>query len=703
VKAKFNLVNRAQQNILQLSFGVSWLILLVIFCPDVVSWGWQSLGQMVFILGSVCVLYMLPGLAVVHWLWRDDSIPPLTTLERFIFALAIGVALPPLLIELAYLVHFPWNNLTTLAWVSLSLVLWLALHRSLFQIKLLRSRSPLNSALPRHLSWQTFLLMGMFITALWVRLYMVRDLPVGLWGDSYQHTLMAQLLVDNQGLFTSWEPYAPLTTFTYHFGFHANVAFFHWLTHVPVTQSVLYVGQLLNAATLLLAYWLTTRILKLNAVTVDSIAWAGVFAALLTSFVNTQPVYFVNWGRYTQLAGQVLLPVVLLSWMAVLESEHWSWRRITLATIMSACLALTHYIVTIFAVLFLLTYAVALLLHEPRWPTVQRVMSRASVGTVLALALVTPWIWNTLSGGLVHNTTAMVSGQVSAERIASYASLPPLSPFYLKSFILMLSVAGLLLALGQRKWRTALLAVWGLCLILVVVPYVVGLPGAGVVDFFAAYIALYVPLIPLAAYALGAAQDGLARWRALWTQLATTTIILAVSVWGMLWQQHLIDAKYQLVTPADMRAMEWIRIATPREARFWVNAFPAYGSTLVAGSDAGWWLPLLTSRQSNLPPLTYGSERWTQSTYYAQVNGLVATLRERPLTDATPVRVNLTTPHALEALRRAGITHVYSGANVATGGAPVDRIDTSLLRVHPAFRLVYEQAGVEIFQFMGGN
>src|SRR5438876_1216387 len=85
--------------------------------------------------------------------------------------------------------------------------------------------------------------LALVATALLVRLYLVRGLPVGLWGDSYHHTMIAQLLVDHRGLFSSWQPYAPLTTLTYHYGFHSNVAFFYWLTGIPVTTSVLYVGQ----------------------------------------------------------------------------------------------------------------------------------------------------------------------------------------------------------------------------------------------------------------------------------------------------------------------------------------------------------------------------------------------------------------------------------------------------------------------------
>jgi hypothetical protein len=71
------------------------------------------------------------------------------------------------------------------------------------------------------------LVMGLIVG---VRLWVVRGINYGFWGDSYQHTMVTQLLLDNGGLFQSWEPYVPLRSFTYHFGFHGNVALFQWAT-----------------------------------------------------------------------------------------------------------------------------------------------------------------------------------------------------------------------------------------------------------------------------------------------------------------------------------------------------------------------------------------------------------------------------------------------------------------------------------------
>ena len=658
---------------------ISLLVLVGLGAAEVLTWSLRMVPELGLIIGSASLLYLLPGLALLRLLWRDVA---LAWPEELALALGIGVALPPLLLEIAHLAGLPWQGWTTIAYLVLAAML-LAGHWTR------RKQRPQARSLP---AWHGLLLLGMVGLAVLVRLYVVRDLPVGMWGDSYHHTMIAQLLVNNHGLFSSWEPYAPLATFTYHYGFHANVAFFHWLTGIPVTQSVLDVGQILNAATIPLAYALAVRVTRSSA--------AGLWSAVLTGFVNTQPAYYTNWGRYTQLAGQLVLPVVLVCWMDALERDRLNWRLVALAAIMTACLMLTHYIVTIFAALFLLGYLLAMGALKPSWQRVQQICIGAAAISTVALLLASPWLLRVLGGHLDRNVAGFVNGEVGAERIASYSSLPPVTPFHLKGPILALAAIGLLIALARRDWRVALLAVWSQLLVLTIVPQTVGLPGAGVVDNLTAYIALYLPVIPLAAYTLGAAQELLASRRAQLAGFVASGALVATTAWGSNWQQGLIDPHYQLFTAADAEAMAWIRTHTPATARFLVNSFPAFGGTVIAGTDGGWWLPLLTGRQSNLPPITYGSERAAQEDYAPRVNALAAALRDSPLTNLTPIQVDLTTPAAVEALRNAGIDYIYSGAHAAPGPEEADHIDTEKLRAAPdRFRPVYNRDGAMIFAF----
>ena len=56
------------------------------------------------------------------------------------------------------------------------------------------------------------------------RLYAVRDLRIPLFGDSLHHTVIVQMLINQGGVPTTYRPFAPVDSFTYHFGFHALAA-----------------------------------------------------------------------------------------------------------------------------------------------------------------------------------------------------------------------------------------------------------------------------------------------------------------------------------------------------------------------------------------------------------------------------------------------------------------------------------------------
>ncbi len=79
-------------------------------------------------------------------------------------------------------------------------------------------------------------------------------------------------------------------------------------------------------------------------------ASAGFFAVALVGLVSEVPGEYVNWGRYTQLAAQVILP----GWLWALdvwwtEQERPSLRVLGLLGLLSG-IALAHYRVAIVAV-----------------------------------------------------------------------------------------------------------------------------------------------------------------------------------------------------------------------------------------------------------------------------------------------------------------------------------------------------------------
>jgi asparagine N-glycosylation enzyme membrane subunit Stt3 len=235
----------------------------------------------------------------------------------------------------------------------------------------------------------------------------------------------------------------------------------------------------------------------------------------------------------------------------------------------------------------------------------------------------------------------------------------------------------------------------------------VGLPGAGAIDTLTGLGTLYLPAALLSGYTLALAQQLgaglLARLNAPGVGAALVGALLLLVIAANTGRQtQVVTGDTALVVDADMAAMQWIREHTPADARFVINSFPAYGGTLAAGTDAGWWIPLLAHRATTLPPLNYGSEQGERPRYHQDVNALVKKLRGRDLTDSTPLRIDLSRPVALKTLDSNAIDYVYIGAHSYPGRDSADWFDPDKLRASPFFRLVYDQDGVEIFQFLKG-
>ncbi|MCX6019278.1 MAG: hypothetical protein NTZ50_12415 [Chloroflexi bacterium] len=645
------------------------------------------------------LLWLIPGLAVLAWLWPSDA-RPLTPGQRLAAAVGIGICLPPLLLYITDLIGLRWSGAATIGYAVVGIA---ALAAALFRTKPARPNAAalLRSDLPA--------IAAISALAIVMHLYMVRDLNAGMFGDSVHHTLIARLLVERGGLFDSWQPYAPLTTLTYHFGFHANVAFFSWISGIGVNRSLVLVGQLLNALTAPLMYLLASRLfMGAHGERSAAARRIGLWAAAFAGFANLMPAWFVNWGRYTQLTGHQVLIVLLVAWFELIEAaisgtarRAMLLRMAAISALLLAALMLTHYIVLMFAAV---AVAVYLLLATARVGTNRRALLALvlSAGAAAAALLVaTPWILNTLNSGLVRNTSMMATGASGVQRQEAAAALGAIAPLFIRGWLLALAALGVLLATLRRRWEAAFLMGWALLILLLVTPRTLGLPGTGVVEQFTAYLSLYLALTPLAAYALVEILDALAGIAKRWTQRTADVVtafgVAALCVYGTSWLPSVLDLRQQMLTPADERAMVWIRENTATDARFVVNTFPGYGGSVIAGTDAGWWLTQMTGRWTNLPPMTYGSEKWEQPNY-KNTNAFAAALRGRKLTDSTPLTVDLTTAENLQRLRNAAISYVYLGAGAAPGPDVADHIDDAVLRRNPSFELVYASEGVRIFR-----
>ncbi|MBN1658758.1 MAG: hypothetical protein JXA93_10170 [Anaerolineae bacterium] len=655
-------------------------------------------------------VFLLPGWALLSLLLPIESFGPEWRPDAAAWLLLIPsttLALPPLALLFFDLIGVRVTTIAVLGMLIASGVVVLCCRAP-------RWRAAWGEKSLGRLDPPLLALALVLVLVLVIRLWVVRGINVGFWGDSYQHTMIAQLLVDNGGLFRSWQPYAELQTLTYHFGFHADVALFQWatgwLTGNAVPRTVVLVGQLINVIAVAALYPLATRL--------SGSRWAGVVAVLAAGLLTPMPMYYVNWGRYTQLAGQAILPVAVWLTMEGVESPRWEARRLVAAAVATAGLGLTHYRVSVLYLTFLLVYVVfrgmrALRRRQISFMPVARL---AAVGCV-ALLLVSPWLWRLQQGLLPDNLASYQRGELSEELHDEYNALDTnwqLSPTWV--VWIAAAVGGWALIRGKEAGIAGL---WMAVNLAVTNTYRIGVLDTGLVNNYTVIISLYMPTAILLGYLVSevrgtrlshnlaqapsgpaARQRGAARLvvrdssrenraqartkNRLSANLPDVVLLLLVVGAGILGaggRAGTLDRTYQLVTPADEEAMAWIQAHTTSDACFLVNSFFAFGDHYIVGSDAGWWIPLLSGRGNTVPPLSYSMEAASQPNYRQQVNDLARRVEEGGATN----------PEVIHLLREAGVTHAYVGQV----GGPL--LNPAALRASPCYTLIYENEGALVF------
>lgn len=652
------------------------------------------------------LMLALPGWAALSWLF-----PPwkkLNWISKISLSIGIGIALYPILLLWMDTLGIHSNIINALLLPVAGLIIILIRFFQEKNARELISDQPANKTESANetaiqsswvSSWQQRIpdlaFIMILLVVIFTRFWPIRILDGPMWGDSFQHTMMAQLLADNGGLFTSWEPYAQLQSFTYHFGFHSLAANFHWLSGLSVVQSTLWVGQILNIFAIVALYPL--------AIMIGKNKWAGVFVVLIAGLLSSMPMVYVNWGRYTQLAGQVILPAIIFIAWRNLDTEESSFKWYGLVWIGLAGLALTHYRVTIFIPLFYIAYFLLHLKERNSGKIIKKTLFH--VGGMLLLIL--PWLIRLFEGTLPRilgtqlNPAASDASQVTQnlDAIVNITS-------YLPSYIWLLVFLAVVWGIVKRNQNSMIFSLWWVLILLAANPHWLRLPGTGVLTNFAVFIAAYIPASILIGSSLAglldyagiinsdetsienAAGEIPGRRRALFGSVLLLISILLLNLWFV--RPRIRDVKlaeHVLLTRSDLRAAEWIEENLPVDAKFLVNSFFAYGGSAVVGSDGGWWLPLTTERLTTQPPLTYVSEAGPDENFVEFTNDLIAMIESRGLSD----------PGLMDELESRGITHIYIGQQRGSvNGSSL--LDIPTLNVNPNYLKIFQEDRVLIYE-----
>ncbi|GIV63416.1 MAG: hypothetical protein KatS3mg045_0755 [Bellilinea sp.] len=551
------------------------------------DWWFVSAEQVGWSVLSAVLVLLLPGAGLLVWLVRR----PMDWLEWLGDAVGLSLSFTALLGLAAFLIRVRFTPVLIFGLLALSL-----LSLTIGGLMRLPSSGERSASVAR---WVGVLSGSIGLAGgLYWRWFQARELHLPAWVDSLHHTLIVQKILENGGLPASLAPQVP-APLAYHYGFHINTAWFIWLSGWDVPTGVLVFGQALNGLIALSVY----RLAK---------GWWGDWkraglAALLVAFAFQMPAYYVTWGRYTLSAGLVLLPLAMLAVERAARSSAQNAERIQ-AVLLTAGVALTHL-----TALLLLAFWVALLLAEAllrrRWGTRadgEAVDPRGGVtaaGSALAgVLLAAPWLWRIWQQFGASAQISLVSpldgGQTDYWNYILYL----LGPAY--SHALFVAAAlGLLWGLITKGARR--LAVWGLVIAGLMLPWGLRLNPIRP-DHMA--IVLFLPASLLLSNGLAGLGElaGRLRWPGL--RLVARVLLwligLAAVGWGGWQSRSVLNPETVFVTKADMLAFEWIRQNTPADARFLTNTTP-WMAGVYRGVDGGYWLPLVTGRQTLLPPALY--------------------------------------------------------------------------------------------------
>ena len=648
------------------------IVLAVCVAPLWLAGGWTRFAL------ALLLLLFGPGYLAERALGDEWPAPMLV---RPALWLGLSLSIVPLLYLWATAIGLP---LMAGAWSALAAACALAI----FALLWLHPRPARTPPAPAGERLALIACAAVLVATLLLRIGNIAGVALPLWVDSVHHALLVRVAVETGLVPTDLRPYLPVTELPYHWGYHALIAASVQLTGEPIPQAMLWEGQALNT---------------LHALTVAALArvlWRSSLAALLAAvtvgLVSLMPAYYVTWGRYTQLAGLLILPPLVIAWRHALRRT--SWRALLMAALLGAGLVLVHYRVLIFGapLLGLITLQALTLASLRSSLPFPSLATRAEAGDegltrrlafcilhsafciLLVVLLAAPWLL-LLARRVLLPAAEAPGSLVGGEGVNTLSE----SLLWVGQNRLLFALAGLgaLGALWRRRGAGLAVLGWVGAMGLLANPQLVGLPPLWLLTNDSLAIMLFLPLgllvgalaLPLAAPARFLSSPARARY--------STALIVATLAWGAWggWQlRDVVNPQTVLANAADVRAIAWAAANTPLDARFFVSSV-GWLPNMARGGDAGPWLLPLAGRWTTVAPPIF-------------IYGPASYVRDTLALEREVVALPTSGPRALLAwLRAHTIGYVYVGAH----NSP---LSAEALRAEPGFEQVYSEGGATIFR-----
>lgn len=592
-------INRAAENA-DLSFRLSY------------EYGFPSLREDIlqiisisYLLIPLLLLLWVPGRLVLDLLPIRDEID---VVEKLAMSFGLSIAFTPLLLLWTSTIGLRWQRASAILFYGLCFIIFVWIKRDTIREFIFKPKigEPRKLFLPI-----SFLTIVIFV--LITRVAMVRDMAAPAWVDSVHHALIADLITEQGKYPDTYYPLVAVDPATYHPGFHSIIAAFRWMTDMEIHTALLLLGQVFNILMVFGVYLFTKTLTKSSH--------AGLFAALISGLMTPMPAYYTSWGRYTQLAGLLILPTVsiLLVWVInrmvaeySLPNSRKTWRRtlpsITVAGGVLAGLYLTHYRVSLFTItligVFILIAFLGNIKHKVKLKGLLLATGVVVFIGIISLVLTTVWWPKALSSLILPRLTV----ESATVRLFSDFSWYYLTTA-LGTWAMILAGLGAILGLLQRERFVIILLLWVCALFFFANLGSFNLPGAQFVNNTSVTIMLFIPISTLAGYFIASLLININMWIIKpWRYLYQAVASIAVIVLMVISAQAIIPILNPITILArevDIKAMDWIEDNIPGNEVIMINPF-SWGYGMYAGSDGGYWISPIASRPTMPPPILYG-------------------------------------------------------------------------------------------------
>lgn len=505
------------------------------------------------------------------------------------------------------------------------------------------------------------ILAAILLISLFVRLIPLKDMIVGPGVDSYHHTLIVQLIIENGGIPQSYEPYSQLSPFTYHFGFHSIVAFLYWLSGIDIVKLVPYTGQILNAVALLSVFIFVDRIFNDRKMALVS--------SFIVGLISIFPAYLINAGRYTSLTGIVILPIAFVMVIESFKLEKRDNNILILSGLVLSGLFLAHYRIIIAALSFLAVYILYELYSNINDKKREKeIIIRCAVFCVTTIILLIPWLIHLMNNSILSevNTTA---DYYLVERIGNidyYSNIP----------LLVISLCGTILGIFKRSKYIIIIFFWISILIAFSNPYWIKLPGSGRLDILTVATMLFFPASVMSSYFI---IYLLKKIKIENFKIIIFIIIMIFIPFSAIKMVGIYNHENIFVKDSDNEAMNWIKANTSVDAVFYINTHSFnWNEDFIIGIDGGLWIPLLTKRHITIPPMTYLIEN---------PNNFTGKVKEM-----SKAAESINTESTIRYLAKNNVSYVYFGGN------DIFKLKLQNLQNNSYLIPVYSKDGVWIFR-----